>query len=416
MADVLIEGTVRVGQDGSNRTGIVWRSPTVGYQFYVAGVTNTDDWVYRKTSDGGSTWGAQVLVLAGDFNHRFDLWADWWTEGDTGTVVHLLINQNDNLKYIAFDTNGDVVGSAVTIVSPGSFSVSDWSRSVSITKSRSGLLYAHEFFTTNQFYVSSDGTSWTSKTGSTDDDSGYGYLYPGNMADADDVFLVDHHPGVRMGILHYDASGNTWSTRVEIQATNLHTNQAYQHMSASVRHSDATLFFAGFNDYDTATADLKFFSMNMDSAAPTVTTLTDILSNTSEATSPAVQINQISGLIRVYYLRGGTWESTATAYYKESSDGGSTWDTETAFSTDAAADIRQIYVDPSVGGNSVGGRLQASWRIGTADDLYTVGGTDVSAISAALTGTVTSSITEADIVAGGKTIIITLTGTTWNED
>lgn len=34
-------------------------------------------------------------------------------------------------------------------------------------------------------------------------------------------------------------------------------------------------------------------------------------------------------------------------------------------------------------------------------------------ISAALTGTATASITEADVVAGGKTIIITLTGDTW---
>lgn len=33
--------------------------------------------------------------------------------------------------------------------------------------------------------------------------------------------------------------------------------------------------------------------------------------------------------------------------------------------------------------------------------------------SAALTGTITGSITEADIVAGGKTIILTLTGDTW---
>lgn len=35
------------------------------------------------------------------------------------------------------------------------------------------------------------------------------------------------------------------------------------------------------------------------------------------------------------------------------------------------------------------------------------------AITAALTGTVTASITEADIVAGGKTIILTVTGDTW---
>ena len=36
-----------------------------------------------------------------------------------------------------------------------------------------------------------------------------------------------------------------------------------------------------------------------------------------------------------------------------------------------------------------------------------------SGMSAAITGTATASITEADIVTGGKTIIITLTGTTW---
>jgi len=42
-----------------------------------------------------------------------------------------------------------------------------------------------------------------------------------------------------------------------------------------------------------------------------------------------------------------------------------------------------------------------------ASEYWTVGGT------AAITGTATASITKADIVAGGKTIIITLTGDTW---
>ena len=39
--------------------------------------------------------------------------------------------------------------------------------------------------------------------------------------------------------------------------------------------------------------------------------------------------------------------------------------------------------------------------------------TDQAAVSAALTGTAVGGITEADIVTGGKTIIITLTGDTW---
>ncbi len=38
---------------------------------------------------------------------------------------------------------------------------------------------------------------------------------------------------------------------------------------------------------------------------------------------------------------------------------------------------------------------------------------DPAVVTVALTGTVTSSITESDIVTGGKTIILTVTGTTW---
>ena len=42
-----------------------------------------------------------------------------------------------------------------------------------------------------------------------------------------------------------------------------------------------------------------------------------------------------------------------------------------------------------------------------------LGATESAGITAALTGTVTSSIVEGDIVTGGKTIILTLTGDTW---
>jgi hypothetical protein len=49
----------------------------------------------------------------------------------------------------------------------------------------------------------------------------------------------------------------------------------------------------------------------------------------------------------------------------------------------------------------------------TTADQYCAATVAVSPRFAALTGTVTASITEADIVAGGKTIIVTLTGATW---
>jgi hypothetical protein len=45
--------------------------------------------------------------------------------------------------------------------------------------------------------------------------------------------------------------------------------------------------------------------------------------------------------------------------------------------------------------------------------LRQAGGAQASGASAVVTGTITASVTEADIVAGGKTVIITLTGDTW---
>ena len=54
----------------------------------------------------------------------------------------------------------------------------------------------------------------------------------------------------------------------------------------------------------------------------------------------------------------------------------------------------------------------AGGTVADADGMYAIYAL-VAPISAAVTGTVTASITEADIVAGGKTIIITLTNATW---
>jgi len=58
------------------------------------------------------------------------------------------------------------------------------------------------------------------------------------------------------------------------------------------------------------------------------------------------------------------------------------------------------------GGRSGGSKAGAAGGIGQVRLTYTP-------ITIALTGTVTASITEADIVTGGKTIILTVTGDTW---
>jgi len=67
--------------------------------------------------------------------------------------------------------------------------------------------------------------------------------------------------------------------------------------------------------------------------------------------------------------------------------------------------------NPGAGAGGAGGRSGGA-KVGAAGGVGQVRLTHVP-ITAALTGTVTASITEADIVAGGKTIILTVTGDTW---
>ena len=69
-------------------------------------------------------------------------------------------------------------------------------------------------------------------------------------------------------------------------------------------------------------------------------------------------------------------------------------------------------------GNNPGAGAGGSGRRSGASELGASGGVGqvkltYTAITAALTGTITESITEADIVTGGKTIILTVTGDTW---
>jgi hypothetical protein len=107
--------------------------------------------------------------------------------------------------------------------------------------------------------------------------------------------------------------------------------------------------------------------------------------------------------------------------------------------TTIASATQNLSVNDKVGFEAIGSNLKAyhytggAWNptpiISTSDSTYTAagyvgidlynnanlddfgGGTVV--VTAAITGTATASITEADIVTGGKTIIITLTGDTW---
>ncbi|MBI4090483.1 MAG: hypothetical protein HY422_00495, partial [Candidatus Komeilibacteria bacterium] len=101
-----------------------------------------------------------------------------------------------------------------------------------------------------------------------------------------------------------------------------------------------------------------------------------------------------------------TLGTTNGVYYTKSTDGGANWSAgDTAYSA-TASDWRHTWAAPS------GPRFMAVWRDISAGTLLENYDNSVIA-TAALTGTVTASITEADIVTGGKTIVLTLSGDNW---
>lgn len=67
----------------------------------------------------------------------------------------------------------------------------------------------------------------------------------------------------------------------------------------------------------------------------------------------------------------------------------------------------------ALAGTASSATTRASTGALTGGGAALAGAAERTGVSAALTGTITESVTEADIVAGGKTIILTLTGDTW---
>jgi type II secretory pathway pseudopilin PulG len=122
---------------------VVFTSDANGYVFYA----NTDGrCMYKKTANGGTSWGAEREVTAQTDCNGLAIWYDRWTPADTtGNSVHLLFadDSSDDLWYQRLDTTTDTLLAAevnISGVSQGGSFTKD--NGYSITKATGGALYA----------------------------------------------------------------------------------------------------------------------------------------------------------------------------------------------------------------------------------------------------------------------------------
>jgi hypothetical protein len=381
--DITIEAAVNAQVSyRADRLGPIWTSASVGYVF----LEDTTRLLlqYRKTTDGGTTWGSPVTVITDSSRMlRISVWFDKWTPGDSGTLIHCYAYNwgVDAWRYRSLDTATDTLGTEVT-ASPAEDDAGATNNLASMThsttKSRNGNLYiAYQHGTGGGWRRSTDdGATWTSRTSPFESGAiDIVAAVPANTGDDADCALIFWDTDAdALSVKMYDDSADTW-TETAIASSMVENADVYQ-LSASVRHSDGHAIVAAWSALDSATADLLIWDLTLDSiASPTVTALTNVLTDSAESGCVAVQVDQNTDDIYVAYLRGGTWGSALDAYYKVSTDGGTTWGSETILS-ETTDDHRGLWTDLSTAYGTAG-RFAPVWKNDDLFDLVTNAGNSV---------------------------------------
>lgn len=382
MVDVLIETNPTTGAhvEGGNPARTIWVDTLTGYYFYIV-AGGGDALEYRKTTDGGSTWGAAVSVPVGGTGIiKFGLWPDWKTPGDSGTLIHIVTMDTgtDDVRYRSLDTNGDSLSSIVVVDGTGSgFGGSTWANStLSITKAIGGNIgvgwWGRATGGTHGFRVSTDGGStWISRTSMADGNAVDGIQFmPGNEADNQDIYCIYwDYSADEISLKVYDDSLNSWSeTLISAGMDELSTSFAGRQFTTDIRHSDNhTLLFA-WDDGGGNAANLLGWDIN---GAASITPLTNVITNETNHLGVAMAINPFNDDIYVAYTGNPaeSWGVTANIRYKMSTDGGVTWGAATQLNENAASDVWAVWgsdIHPTDGG-----RWEPTWFLNTADDLLT---------------------------------------------
>ena len=366
---------------------VVFVSATNGYFFYIDSGGST---VYSKTTNGGATWGAAVLV-GSTTDVAFDVWYDQWTPGDSGTKIAVWTfgTGNDTIICDIMDTTTDTWVGGGPVFS-GASAVAGRGAFCSGTKTRSGYYYCAfdiDAGAERGLVRSTDGgTTWSANLDvnfveATIDQC---LLFPATgTGDNNDMIAIYHDASAdQLSKKGWDSSTGVQATETNLTGCIENTIDLTGQMGfwAAVRHSDGHLILASFSDRDTATSSLEMTDLLGDfSGFPTF--LTGITFNIDDIYHPAVFIDQNTNAIYVAYngKRDGSevLGTTTKIYYTKSTDGGTTWTSgNTAYQEGAAAAAFQVWAPIS------GPRFYVGWRVGTTLVGNAVNSVDVTPVVA----------------------------------
>jgi len=338
--------------------------------------SGNDRLFFQKTTNHGQSFSAstEFSSLAIDLDSVWSIYYDQWTNGDSGTLIHVVVQPQSgtlNILYYTLDTSDDSLVGPTTIdtVADVAGNVNVQTTQIQMGKTRGGLLKVHwnnlqtATHTSQLLSKSGDGHSgaWTEQTSFWEDAVGDQYLFsPGDETDTDDFWMF--HLDVTANEITrytYDDSAGTWSESAAI-ATGITVEWdvvAYAHQwSVTSDHNDNTSILVYWTEIYSGTADLK--AVRVGTAGNTALTSSggeNVLDNTDQSYSCAVSIDQNNQLITVFYLLaeqdGGTGyhldPSGPVANTQYKTYNGTDWSPEHQANNSLSNNFRYVFTCPS---------------------------------------------------------------------
>lgn len=312
---------------GSNT---VFIDDMVGYRFFrqTGGAC-----VYRKTADGGVSWGSAVVVDSQTDCSGMSVWYDQWTPGDTGDFIHIstMDTGDDHLFYNRLDTKTDTLllttSTSTTLGSSSTFT--DAANRNSITKSTTGEIFMTADDDSQSVLVHcaancGESTSWSSAgtPPQANTQNSWSLLMP--LAEGE-VMLInrDTSDNIKSSIWN----GSTWSAFSIID--NSPRNTTYDvGMSATLDTKTGDIYLAYTDNSvlnNSGTNDLRTALYSNNVWAKKTNVFTNIPSKGLLQT--AISFNQTTGEIYVAYsLREtGSVSSSANVYFVTSANNMTSW-------------------------------------------------------------------------------------------
>jgi|WetSurMetagenome_2_1015567.scaffolds.fasta_scaffold12632_2 hypothetical protein len=356
-ADPLVAQALAAVQWSGAGSSFLVQSASNNY-LYCVYVDTASDVSFRRSTDGGLTWGTPTVVYAGTVTN-LSIWYDRWS-GYAADLIHCAYTESggsDTLYRTINTASSDALSTQTTIFAGSSRAAGGH---LSIVRAKGGNVYCKTVIDAGSeggFYRlpsanvpngAWDAARTVDETIATLDQM---YLLPDlTAADTNDIMAVFWDASAsELSRKLYDDSANSWAeASIATSMTCLTAATAFPNFDVAVDLTNNRVVLVAWSNVDTLNADLRCWTIT-NSAISEVTNV--VLNSTDDQGLAAISIDSITGEWTVAYAGKSDGSETCwtalNIYCKGSRDSGSTWGPETKLSSrESAAAIKWLVSCP----------------------------------------------------------------------